>query len=417
MVTDAGVRLLVGDEIATRHNDRRLRTDQGDMVRNRDQWTITTITNQGDVTAAGRSGQVRLRAEYVAEHVELAYAQTGHAAQGRTVDHSLLIVDANIDNRGVYVPLTRGRRSNHAYVAMETDDPRSARDVLAEAVCRDWADIPAITYRQQLQIAAPVDGPPTAVPQPPLTPSKLREVARDLAQIDLLDVPFQHGELQRAVKEAARQRNLLADAVAKLEAVKARRDRIGEQLVGMSPWNPFAGRRRHQLEHDNHKAAIDVSRARRTIRELEPDLTAADVEVGKRQGRLDRFQPVYDGRPDLQASLDRDLNARIAMAGEEPAPLWALHILGPRPDRHHAAQIWDHAVGVVDQYRTIAAITDHDHPLGREPGLLHPHETAWRGAAATLRWATVQLDREPHLNRQLRHDLGLDRSDGLGISM
>ena len=82
------------------------------------------------------------------EHVELAYAQTGHAAQGRTVDHSLLMVDGNIDNRGVYVPLTRGRLSNHAYLALEADDPRSARDVLAEVVRRDWADIPAITYRQ-----------------------------------------------------------------------------------------------------------------------------------------------------------------------------------------------------------------------------------------------------------------------------
>ncbi|MFN0030277.1 MAG: hypothetical protein ACKV2O_24250 [Acidimicrobiales bacterium] len=72
---------------------------------------------------------------------------------------------------------------------------------------------------------------------------------------------------------------------------------------------------------------------------------------------------------------------------------------------------------MVEQYRTIAGVTDHDHPLGREPGLLHPDESRWRGAAATLSWATVELDREQHLNRQLRHDLGLDRSEGLGISM
>ena len=95
------------------------------MVRNRDHWTITTIDPDGDVTATGRTGTVHLPADYVAAHVELAYAQTGHAAQGRTVDHSLLLVDTNIDNRGVYVPLTRGRLSNHAYVALEPDDPRS----------------------------------------------------------------------------------------------------------------------------------------------------------------------------------------------------------------------------------------------------------------------------------------------------
>ena len=79
------------------------------------------------------------------EHVELAYAQTGHGAQGRTVDYSLLLVDREIDNRGVYVPMTRGKIENHAYVALDIDDPRTARDVLADAVTRDWADIPAIT--------------------------------------------------------------------------------------------------------------------------------------------------------------------------------------------------------------------------------------------------------------------------------
>lgn len=72
---------------------------------------------------------------------------------------------------------------------------------------------------------------------------------------------------------------------------------------------------------------------------------------------------------------------------------------------------------MVEQYRTIAAVTDHDQPLGREPGLLHLDETFWRGAAATLSSATVELDREQHLDRQLRHDLGLDRSEGMGISM
>ena len=61
--TGAGVRLLVGDEIATRHPDRCLRTDRGDMVRNRDQWTVTTISKSGELIAACRSGRVRLPAE------------------------------------------------------------------------------------------------------------------------------------------------------------------------------------------------------------------------------------------------------------------------------------------------------------------------------------------------------------------
>ena len=59
------------------------------MVRNRARWTITAIHPDGSLTATGRHGTVHLPARYVAEHVELAYATTATAAQGRTVDHAL----------------------------------------------------------------------------------------------------------------------------------------------------------------------------------------------------------------------------------------------------------------------------------------------------------------------------------------
>ena len=46
--------LHVGDEIATRQNDRRLVTDTGDMVRNRATWTVSGIHRDGSLTATGR---------------------------------------------------------------------------------------------------------------------------------------------------------------------------------------------------------------------------------------------------------------------------------------------------------------------------------------------------------------------------
>jgi ATP-dependent exoDNAse (exonuclease V) alpha subunit len=74
-------RLYVGDEIATRQNERRLLTDRDDMVRNRAVWTIDAIHRDGSLTATGKSGVVLLPAEYVNEHVELAYARTGMGGQ------------------------------------------------------------------------------------------------------------------------------------------------------------------------------------------------------------------------------------------------------------------------------------------------------------------------------------------------
>jgi hypothetical protein len=147
-------RLLVGDEVATRRNDRTLRTDRGVMVKNRDHWTIETIHADRSVTLSGRTGTVQAPAQYAAEHVELGYAQTSHATQGRTVDTALLLIDTPTDGRGVYTPMTRGRQANHAYVV--TEENHTAVDVLTQAVGRDWIDQPAITRRIELETRQPV---------------------------------------------------------------------------------------------------------------------------------------------------------------------------------------------------------------------------------------------------------------------
>ncbi|MGA7096425.1 MAG: MobF family relaxase [Acidimicrobiia bacterium] len=139
--------LYQGDKVVTRRNDRTLRTSYGLMVKNRDHWTIQQIHADGTVTVTGPTGTVTLPAEYLNRHVELGYAQTSHASQGRTVDTALLLLDTLTDSRGVYTPMTRGREANHAYVAI--DENQAGIDVLAH-VSRDWADRPAVARRAQL---------------------------------------------------------------------------------------------------------------------------------------------------------------------------------------------------------------------------------------------------------------------------
>jgi hypothetical protein len=127
--------LHVGDEIVTRRNERSLRTDQGKMVKNRAAWTITPIEWSGAVRVTGTNGNVRLPAEYVAEHVELGYACNEMVAQGRTVDEAFL-----------YVGMTRGARTNEVYVATVGDE--LARDVVEESMHRNWVDEAALTYAE-----------------------------------------------------------------------------------------------------------------------------------------------------------------------------------------------------------------------------------------------------------------------------
>jgi conjugative relaxase-like TrwC/TraI family protein len=146
----AGQRLLAGDDVVSRRNQRTLRTDRGMMVKNRDQWTIQEIHPDQSVTIAGHTGTVLLPADYVYDHVELGYAQTSHATQGRTVDIGLLMIDGPTDSRGIYTPMTRGRSANYAYVV--ADENQTAADVLTQAIGRDWIDRPAVTRRTEVGI-------------------------------------------------------------------------------------------------------------------------------------------------------------------------------------------------------------------------------------------------------------------------
>jgi hypothetical protein len=83
----------------------------------------------------------------VTANVQLGYAGTVHAAQGRTVTTARGLVTEATSAEALYVMMSRGQRSNDAYVV--TDDPdreahqrRPARhhlSVLAAIVDRDDA--------------------------------------------------------------------------------------------------------------------------------------------------------------------------------------------------------------------------------------------------------------------------------------
>lgn len=135
--TDAGretaladdLRVSAGDLVITRLNDRRLRTDHGDWVRNGDRWQVVRVRRDGslEVRRAGRhGGVVGLPAWYVAEHVDLGYAVTAHRAQGMTVDTSHVVVTGSTTRENLYVAMTRGQHSNIAYVALDQPDESHA---------------------------------------------------------------------------------------------------------------------------------------------------------------------------------------------------------------------------------------------------------------------------------------------------
>jgi exodeoxyribonuclease V alpha subunit len=147
VTTWAGERIGVGDQVATRRNDRD--TD----VANRDTWTVTGLGDRGGLVVAGSRGQRVLPASYVRDHVELAYASTVYGAQGATTDAAHLVVGEHTGAAGAYVAMTRGRDHNTAHLVADT--LKEARNQWIEVFSRDRADLgPAHAGRLAAQEAA-----------------------------------------------------------------------------------------------------------------------------------------------------------------------------------------------------------------------------------------------------------------------
>ena len=85
------------------------------------------------------SGDRTLPADYVHEHVELAYATTVHGAQGETVDRAHLLIGETTGAAAAYVGMTRGRESNTAHLVADSVD--DARAQWIEVFNRDRADL------------------------------------------------------------------------------------------------------------------------------------------------------------------------------------------------------------------------------------------------------------------------------------
>ena len=157
-----------GDTIITRHNDRSLRLNATNWVKNGDRWTIENLGADGARVRHTQTGRhITLPPDYLATWTELGYACTTHTAQGVTADtcHGLLTGDET--RQQAYTMLTRGRIANTAYLVIvgdgdphsltwpDTINPATAVDTLEQILARDESPLSATsTLRQAADPAA-----------------------------------------------------------------------------------------------------------------------------------------------------------------------------------------------------------------------------------------------------------------------
>lgn len=362
---DGGLVLYVGDEVETRRNDRQLVTDTGEFVKNRDRWTITGQTKAG-VVLEGENGSITVPLEYAKNFVQLSYAQTGHASQGRNVDAAISVyrpTDSLIDRAGFYVPMTRGRETNIMYV--EADNHGTARTLLEEAIGRRWVDAPALsetpgasledqatTGRALVDNHSPADleAPPTLFDDPPPRPAAEPEPVRIEVNPEVVTAARVRYVLGR-VSEAREQ---IASAPALIEMTRYDLDRMMSDRAGLVS------------ERANLQERLDVHDANRPKRR------------GLKQWEADRDQ--LTGRietVDLQIN-QLDENARTGEQNIGAYETWIEH--GP-------VELAAREAVLADDRQQIGSLLHNDQEvltrIGRPP--TNPDALrAWRSAAGAI---------------------------------
>jgi len=153
-----------GDTVVTRRNNRRLAISATDWVKNGDRWLLREVLPGGalQVQHYGTGRVLTLPGDYARRHVALGYASTVHGAQGSTADTCHTVATGAEDRQLLYVAMTRGRTSNHLYLATAGDGdehsvltpdvllPPTAVDLLTRIVDRDGAQVSATTAQRRL---------------------------------------------------------------------------------------------------------------------------------------------------------------------------------------------------------------------------------------------------------------------------
>lgn len=122
-----GHRIAKGDVIISRRNDPAIpvveatdiTTPAADPVRNGQRWRVLAVDPEKHRIAARRlddGARTVFSGDYLHQHVTHGYAVTVHSAQGVTAETTHAVLGETTTRSLLYVALTRGRHTNHAYL-------------------------------------------------------------------------------------------------------------------------------------------------------------------------------------------------------------------------------------------------------------------------------------------------------------
>ncbi len=404
-----GVEASVGDLIMCRRNDHSIEAGEpGRGLANGDVLRIEAITPDGiqvrrvlepdPVTGQRRFTDRAFRyAGY--RSCDLAYAVTGHSAQGGTVHTGIALVTGCEDRQWLYPALTRGTETNLAIVfttPARRADPQPSTRPAPELDRYERIRL----ERQGHRPGEPASGTGSPDPREPI--AVLADVLdRDGAQLSA---------------SQTRQQNLAnADHLAILNAIWAAetrdaRDNRYRALVmtalppgyrgELSPQARWLFRTLRTAELAGLDPA-DVTRMAIDSRDLVGAWDVASVIDARIRQRDYPLLPQPQGPwarrvpqlPDsarqaylaeIAAMMD-DRTQRLGQYAAQTAPAWALQALGPVPTDPAARHEWENNAASIGAYRETYGYDHPDDPIGPEPTRDAPERrAAWHEAFAVL---------------------------------
>jgi conjugative relaxase-like TrwC/TraI family protein len=365
--------LAVGDRVVCGHN---AIAELG--VANGSRGTITALDVQARTLTLRQDGvdgrEVTLPGSYLDgrgrrernRRVDLAYATTGHRAQGLTRGRALVRLTGSEDVNWLYVQLSRARQDTRLY-AVVGPEPQGAGEL--DLPDRDQPD----GYLQLARALSRAGGQTLAID----TPSN-----PDLQRLSTAELRAERDRLRRQLDQAPRDRTReLARATAHRQqaeqALAAHQPANGRQAGGMLRWLR-RGEEPARISGGLAVATQQANRAHDRERELRQ-------HQQRQQGWLEanaHLGPQY--RQVVRALAWQRRATGLAIEADRPG--YVLDALGPVPASTRGRRAWRHAAAEIEQYRRSYQITDPDRALGPEP-----HDPAQRAARQRARSAIERV--------------------------
>jgi conjugative relaxase-like TrwC/TraI family protein len=359
-------------------------------VANGSRGTITALNPQArtlTVRLDGTDGQeITLPRSYLDgrgrgernRRVDLAYATTGHRAQGLTRGRALVRLTGTEDVNWLYVQLSRARQDTRLY-AVVGPEPHGAGEL--DLPDRDQPD----AYLQLAQALSRAGGQTLAID----TPS-----SANLQRLSAAELRAERDRLRRQLDQMPRDRSReLARASAHRQqaeqSLAAHQQPTGPQPTGMLRFLRRGGDQPAQVPGGLAVATQQANRAHDRERELRQYQQRRDawLEANAHLG------PQY--RQVVRALAWQRRATGLAVEANRPG--YVLETIGPVPESTRGRRAWRQAAAQLEDYRRTYQITDPDRAFGSEP-----KDAAQRADRQRVRTAIDRVQAKQRLTDRIR---------------